>query len=251
MASPGPVHFILTAGELRPEYRRGLETAAVHGAPVVLWHTGPPPADPPEGVELQPLHIPRQIADEHPAHIADPLLLQVLYENGGMFLGLDTISLAPALDLLTRELCVSLDVPWRDYVGAERHIDHPFSMHLIAERRSELVLKLLTEALYRMTHWPASQKTWGYTGPALLTSFVMSNLDRVDIPPFPTLCGFEGSYIWKWYLGIEQPPPETRVLHLFSSAYPELFWEHDPESWLRRNPGFRAYLAPRPAPAVR
>ncbi len=159
-----------------------------------------------------------------------------------MFLGLDTISLRPALDLLTKELCVSLDVPWADYTGVEREIDHPFSMHLIAEEGCSLVYDLYEEAIYRMTHWPPSQKRWGYTGPAMLTSFVLSNLDRVDIPPFPTLCGFEGSYVWKWYLGIEEPPPETRVLHLFSSAYPELF-RGDPEAWLDLHPDFRQYLA--------
>ncbi len=236
MSSPGPVHFILTAGELRPQYVRGLESAVVHGAPVILWHTGEPP-EAPAGVELRPLEIPPEIADEHPAHIADPLLLAVLYEHGGMFLGMDTISLAPALDLLTRELCVSLDVPWDDYAGGERGIDHPFSMHLIAQQGSPLVRELLDEAIHRMTHWAPSQKTWGYTGPALLTDVVLANRDRVDVPPFPTLCGFEGSYIWKWYLGVERPPSEARVLHLFASAYPELFAGRADE-WLERHPDF-------------
>lgn len=236
--SPGPVHFILTAGELRPQYRRGLESAAIHGAPVILWHTGQAPE---VEVETRPLAIPSWLAGEHPAHIADPLLLQLLYEHGGMFLGLDTISIRPALDLLTKELAVSLDVPWADYVGSERHIDHPFSMHLIGEQGSYLIGELYDEACHRVKTWAPSQKRWGYTGPALLTSYVLSNLDRVDIPPFPTLCGWEGSFIWRYYLGLEQPSPETRVIHLFSSAYPELF-AGDIDGWLRRHPEFRQHL---------
>jgi len=234
----GPVHFILTAGELRPQYARGIESARVHGAPIVLWHVADAPEHVPDGVEVQPLRLPGWLADEAPAHIADPLLLQVLYEHGGMFLGLDTISLAPALDLLTRELCVSLDVPWADYVSQERRIDHPFSMHLIAEPCSGLVLRLYQEARHRIEHWPSSRKAWGYTGPAILTDVVTANLDRVDVPPFPTLCGFEGSYVWQWYLGLADPPPEARVLHLFSSAYPELFWEGRADLFLEKHPDF-------------
>ena len=65
------------------------------------------------------------------------------------------------------------------------------------------------------------------------------------MPPFPTLCGWEGSYIWRYYLGLEEPDPATRVIHLFSSAYPEMF-AGDVELWLERNPGFRQYL---PVPA--
>jgi hypothetical protein len=237
----GPVHFILTAGELRPQYRHGLESARVHGAPIWLWHHEDFDAsEAPDYVETYPLKIPDWLANEHPAHICDPLLLQILYEYGGMFLGLDTISLRPALDLLTKELCVSLDVPWEDFVGGERKIDHPFSMHLIAEQGSPLVRELYVEARYRVEN--LTSKPWGYTGPALLTGPVLSNLDRVDVPPFPTLCGFEGSYIWRWYLGLEKPPPETRVLHLFSSAYPELF-AGEKDLWLARNPSFKEYVA--------
>jgi hypothetical protein len=241
--SNGPIHFILTAGQLVPRYREGLESARVHGADIILWHVERErPEVEIEGVEVRRLKRPSWLEGEHPSHQADPLLLGVLYDYGGLFLGLDTLSLRPALDLLTRELCVSLDVPWADYVGSEREIDHPFSMHLLAQPESPLVGELYDEAKKRITTWPPSQKTWGYTGPAILTDVVMRNLDRVDIPPFPTLCGFEGSYIWKWYLGLEQPPPETRVLHLFSSAYPEL-WAGDNEAWLDRHPAFRHLVA--------
>lgn len=232
----GAVHFILTAGELRPQYVRGLSSAAVHGAPVVLWHVSDFDRElVPEDVEVQALELPRWLEDEHPAHIADPLLLQVLYEHGGMFLGLDTISLAPAFDLLTRELCVSLDVPWQDFVEQQRPIDHPFSMHLLAEQGSPLVHDLYVEARRRVETW--SEKPWGYTGPAILTDLVLSNRERVDVPPFPTLCGFEGSFVWKWYLGLERVPAEARVLHLFSSAYPELFAGRA-DLWLEQHPDF-------------
>lgn len=240
--SDGPVHFILTAGELGPQYLRGLESARIHGAEIILWHVGERPAYEGDGVEVRKLRLPRWLEEENPSHQADPLLLGVLYEYGGLFLGLDTISLRPALDLLTRELCVSLDVPWEDYAEQRRPIDHPYSMHLLAQPESPLVGDLFNEARKRVTTWSPSQKTWGYTGPAILTEIVNDNRERVDVPPFPTLCGFEGSYIWRWYLGLEEPPPETRVLHLFSSAYPELF-AGDRELWLHRHPDFQQFVA--------
>lgn len=132
-------------------------------------------------------------------------------------------------------------MPLEDYEKQTRPIDHPYSMHLLAEQGSSLVLDLLGKCRQRILNWPPSAKTWGYTGPALLTDTVNRNLDRVDRPPFPTLCGFEGSYIWQWYLGVEDVPAEARVLHLFSSAYPELFWEGRADVWLERYPQFELY----------
>jgi hypothetical protein len=217
--SYGPVHFFLTWGELRWQYRRALETAKVHGAPIILWYLGPEP-DVPEGVEPLRLVVPPGLQDAHPATLYDICALKKLFEHGGMALGLDSISVRPAFDLLgNAEVMVGSDVPLqiiRGYVSElGQVVSDPFNNHIIARAGSHVLWEMYEAALAR-----AKDTRWGATGPLLMTEFV--HRGDVAVAPFPTLCGWEGSYIWRFYDG-EEPGPDVRVIHLFSSAYPEQF----------------------------
>lgn len=224
----GPVHFFLTRGKLRWQYRRALETARVHEAPIILWHQGEI-GDAPDGVEARRLDVPSWLENAHASTIYDVSALKTLYEHGGMALGLDSISLRPAFDLLgdAEAMCGS-DVPFVDgrYMSELGHeVADPFNNHLIARVGSAVVGEMLEEAWKRVVD---ADQRWGATGPLLLTEFACSG--RLAVAPFPALCGWEGSYIWRFYQG-EQPTPDVRVVHLFSSAYPAEFsrfqWSSD------------------------
>lgn len=214
----GPVHFFLTWGPLRWQYRRAIETAKIHGAPIILWYVGKEPSVP-DGVEALRLVLPPGLQDAHPATLYDICALKKLHEHGGMALGLDSISVRPAFDLLNgADVMVGSDVPldMRGYISEAGHgVADPFNNHIIARRGSHVLEEMFETALDR-----ARDPRWGATGPLLMTEFALRG--DVAVAPFPTLCGWEGSYIWRFYQG-EEPGPNVRVIHLFSSAYPADF----------------------------
>jgi hypothetical protein len=216
------IHFILTGDELRPQYRHALETAVVHGRQRRLWHLGPAPANVPAGVTCLPLARPAVPADVPDAHVWDLLAYRILFLHGGTCLGLDTISVRPMEPLrVGAELGVGLDVPAYPYYHPDhqRWVDHPYNNNGVsAPAGSSMAGWLYEEALMRIRRGG----TWGATGPAILTDLVERNRDRVQVAPFPQLCGWEGSYTWRFYDG-ELPGPDVRVIHLFATAYPDRF----------------------------
>ena len=216
------IHFILTSGELAPQYRQAIETAEVHGRERVLWCRGVAPRNLPAGVayhQLPVLDVPNGTPD---AHIWDVLAYDVLFHHGGTCLGLDTISVRAMEPLSAKaELGVGLDVPTYPYwhPAHQKWVDHPYNNNGIsAPAGSSLVAWLREEARLRILRGGG----WGDTGPAILTELVEQNRDRVQIAPFPQLCGWEGSYTWRFYDG-DEPGPDVRVIHLFASAYAERF----------------------------
>lgn len=248
------IHFILTGGNLSWQYKRAIRTAAEVNGEVTLWcGTDKLPLLGDLQVIQKKITIPRWLKNKkYPgAYVYDYLALLVLHEHGGAVLGLDTISLLPCLDLLgDKELCVACDVPFEDYANQTRPIDHPFNNIMIAEKGSELVEDLFYEALYRLKSgqvWDGHKGRplrWGDTGPGLLTKPVLDNPDRATWATFPALCGNEGSYIWQNYCGLQGFPENTHVVHLYSTAYPELY-EGGPqavENWVANHPGFEWVL---------
>lgn len=208
------VHFILTAGDLNPCYRRAIRSARVHGLPIVLWHAGERPDL--TGLEVEPrqIEIPPWLSSKKQAHIFDVLGYKIGAEHGGMVLGLDTISLRPALDLLgDSDVVVSTDWPEQDQIAFPNRYNNNF----IARPNSMGAQILYVESVRRVMNEP---EEWGYTGPILLTDFVKRG--RVQAAPYPALCGWAPGYIWRFYLGLERPHPETRVIHLCRTAYIDL-----------------------------
>lgn len=230
------INFILTSGELTPQYRRAIRSAAVHDAPIVLFHAGDEPDVSGLDVTTEQLVAPRWLDNLAHAHRWDVLAYQVAYEHGGLMLGLDTISLCPALGLLDddHDVIVSTDCP----PGHQN--PHPYNNILIARQHSDAIGEMYEEAERRARFDP---EVWGYTGPLMLTQFVEGH-ERIAAAPFPALCGWEGSYIWRFYLGLETPSPDVRVIHLFSSAYRALY-EGRPNDWAWDNPRFAGDVARR------
>lgn len=212
----GQVHFLLTGGPLTWQYERAIKTAKVHSGGytgIVLWYTGLRPDVP---CPFRRLGVPAWLENEHPQTLYDVLALQVLYHHGGMALALDSISLRSAWDLLPdgHELVVAEDYPDTDVA------EHPYNNLMIARHESPIVGLMLEEAQRRVRAGEIATKGRGVTGPQLLTPFVRDNPGRVAVAPYPTMCGWSCDRIWRFYEGREEPSPEVRVVHLFSSGHP-------------------------------
>ncbi len=156
---------------------------------------------------------------DHPiglANVKDVFAWDILWGHGGLYLDLDTISFRPAWDLLTRDVCVSLE--------HEDDFDegHPYnSAVVLARKRSPVLFELADRAEAVLND---GESRWGKCGPHLLTDVVAEHPDKFDIAPFGVLNGWRDGTVLRYYNG-ERPGQDVRVAHLFSSSRFHLFAE--------------------------
>lgn len=213
-----PVHFIYLGGEWCPQYDRAIETAEVHEAPIIVWAATP--CDEiaeshtllDSEVEIRAFDVPDWLRD-HPiqlANVKDLYAWRILHKYGGLYLDLDTISLRPVWDLLTRDVLVSYELEPPEYVN-----EHPYNSAVVAARKGAPVLAEMAERALRILAADVSQ--WGACGPRLLTEFVAAQPERFDVAPLGVMNGWRDGTIRRYYRG-ERPGPDVRVVHLFSSS---------------------------------
>jgi len=218
------VHFIWLGGEFLWGHARAMSTAHLHGAPIIVWCASPIPrwrvADLKVNcgvhVEERTLELPDRLRD-HPirlANVKDLYAWQILYEHGGLYLDLDTISLAPVWDLLDRDVLISSEHEPGFDAG------HPYNSAVVAAHRSCVVVRELAERAEEILK--SGESTWGAIGPHLLTEVVGRHPGAFSIAPFGALSGWRDDTIYRYYDG--EPPPEgTRVIHCYSSSRPDRF----------------------------
>ena len=219
MTPTGPVHFIHLGGSFHWQHARAIKTATVHDAPIWLWYADAIPPTPrtwdclETNVSLRPLDLPDWLRD-HPiqlANVKDLYAWRILHQHGGLYLDLDTISLAPVWDLLTRDVLVSLEIdPDDDYRN-----EHPYNSAAVAARKGAPVLTRLHDEAERLLLDGVAQ--WGSCGPRNLTYHVGENPDVFDVAPFGVMNGWRDGTIRRYYAG-ERPGPHVRIAHLFSSS---------------------------------
>lgn len=216
------VHFVYLGGELLWQHRRAIETADVHGARRILWTFEDPETTSDRlfvaggggriaGVDVTQIFEGNQHL-EHPiqlANVKDLYAWKILHEYGGLYLDLDTVSLRPAWDLLTRDVCVSLEhEPGFD-------LGHPYNSAVVLGRQGAPALLELRKRASAVLN--SGESRWGKCGPHLLTDVVAEHPDAFDIAPFGVLNGWRDDTIHRYYEG-ERPGPDVRVVHLFSSS---------------------------------
>jgi hypothetical protein len=217
----GPVHFIHLGGEFQWQHWRAVETAKQHVGPELdrrwLWTVEPERFD---GREFWPHHItikhlnPERWLLNHPirlANVKDAIAYVILFDEGGMYLDLDTISLRPAWDLLEHDLCVSAE-----YHPAESH-PHPYNTAAMIARQGSPVLKIAHDRAQSMLL--DGESTWGAIGPHLMTDLVADFPEKIDVAPFPVLNGWSYHAIGDYYANPRDPGEDVRVIHLYSSDH--------------------------------
>ncbi len=218
------VHFIYLGGDFLWPHWRAIETAKVHDAPITVWCVREPKG--PDwfkldgSVEVRDLSCgslrPEEFLD-HPiglANVKDLFAWDILWQHGGLYLDLDTISLHPCWDLLTRDVCVSLEHE------ADFTEGHPYNSAVALGRKGSEVLLDLAERAEEILD--SGYSRWGSCGPHLLTEVVADYPDRFDIAPFGVLNGYRDGTAIRYYNG-QRPGPDVRVAHLFSSSRFHLF----------------------------
>jgi Glycosyltransferase sugar-binding region containing DXD motif len=220
---PGPAHFIYLGGSFPWQYRRAIETARVHQVPIWFWYVEDPPREdranwPSDIAEMLLLDVPERHL-EHPiqkANIKDLYAWNILYEYGGIYLDLDTISLRPAWNLLTRGICIG-----REYPEWDEH-PHPFNSAVVLAKHGEPLLRKMARTCEKMLR--AGVVRWGALGPHLLTLYVSDSPKTFDIAPYRALNGWSYHSIGDYYRNPRDPGEEVRVVHLYSSDHLDEFY---------------------------
>lgn len=219
-----PVHFIYLGGDFVLQWRRAIESAAVHGGPIWFWSAAAArPAEIYElkvKVELKPLVVPVRHL-HHPiqrANVKDLYAYLILQDHGGVYLDLDTISLQEIRSLLTRQVLVSQEWPTLDSTVPEIAA-HYNSAVLAAKQGAPILRDLAQDALTLLEN---GEKKWGALGPHLLTRWVPSHPEAFDVAPFGVLSGWRDDTIHEYYDGAPVPDG-TRVIHCYQSSRPERF----------------------------
>ena len=146
------------------------------------------------------------------AHTKDYLTYKILYENGGVCLDLDTISIGDITELLDdKELVVPSDAEKPD-----EFLYHFNSAILVAKKKSPLLLEAMQTAYQKLNS--AEEFPWGTTGPILISNIVFKNEDKVVVPEFRVCGGFRGYEIVDIYKEDNQLilDSKIKVIHLFA-----------------------------------
>lgn len=228
------IHFILTGGVIGPCEQRAILSAKIHGKQIILWFTGDKPDTGGLDVQVEYIEIPSWLTPEHKAHVFDVLGYQIAYEHGGLILGLDTISVRPVWDLMTtQDVVVSTDWPENDpnVLTSADVLPYRYNNNFLAKKGSDGARALHEEAKRRIIH---EEEKWCYVGPLMLADFV-SDHGPITAAPFPALCGWAPGYLWRFFLGLETPGPNVRVIHLCRIMYRSLY-ERRYQDFARDNP---------------
>ncbi len=208
------VHFIYLGGPFTWQHWRAVETAKVHEADeTTIWCAEPLPEHEPFSYEVirKPLSVPDWILQHSIgfSNIKDPCQWEIMGRYGGLYLDLDTVSIRPAWDLLEHDIVVS----------NEGHEEHPYNCAVALGRAGADVFQAMYQASLEMMR--GGVRRWGSMGPHLLTEMKRTFPDSFDIAAPGVLNGWrEGDQ--SWFNG-EPVKAVTRVIHLYSSNWMELF----------------------------
>lgn len=137
--------------------------------------------------------------------------LEILYEHGGLFLDLDTLSIQP----------IVMDPAKEIYAPPEHDSLQYFNNAVLGcQRRSSLMEQMAAEARQlALTEEPPSfgSPTFGNTGPRLISRYVLKNQDKIELPPVGTAGNHPNWNYWR----NEEILPIVRVMHMFAACQSE------------------------------
>lgn len=208
----GPVHFIHLSGDLEWQHWRAVKTAQVHDAPILFWTTQDVVSQLP-GLGIRHLQVPDWLREHpiQPANVKDYYAYRILREHGGMYLDLDTISLRPAWDLLTADVCVSTEFSPGQEAGAKHN-----TAVILARKGAPILMCLEMEARMLLAE---GESTWGAVGPHLVSAVARKHPDDFSPAPYGALNGWSYHSIGDYYANPRDPGEECRVIHLYSSDH--------------------------------
>jgi FkbM family methyltransferase len=172
-----PIHFIHTGGNWTYQYQLAVDTAKRTQNGKVIVHT---PKNLPKFKALQdkPEHFKL-------AHLKDYLTYKILFEQGGLCLDLDTVSLSDVTGLIgEKEMMIPLD--------ASIPCEVPYNSAILEAKKGSPVVKEALDEAEKILN--GKDMKWGDTGPILISKIVKKYRDKVIVPPFAVCGGFKNSF---------------------------------------------------------
>jgi len=225
------LHFILTGEEFYyPYYLCVMSAIKTQNVDKIrLWLTTEPQDEfyfrisdlvTQEWIEIPYLHSLREKDDVfRKAHYVDYLRWKIMFEEGGLYVDLDSFCLKDLSDLLgDKELCAPMSV---DKIEDN---DFPFQAGVVLSKKGSPIMKSCFD--YCTKVFKLSDQAWGYTGPVIMNTIIREHLDDVAIVPHQVCYPFRGGELLH-EIPVTDMPEEARSLHLYQGAHNQAFMEID------------------------
>lgn len=236
------MHFLTTGTKFPYAYYLGVTTAAkVHQGEVWLWYTQIPEG---EYFKRIPKRVKKRkiiaVSDEFPVLIGksehfkcttlfDYYIWRIIYQFGGIIMGLDSISLRDWQDLLPdhKEMLVAID---DKSCEKKQPKDWNFSMHgVIVRKDSRIAASICEDAEKVMRGEEPSGKIksfqngalrWGGAGIIPYINRSLENLDKIAVAPFGILGGInrDGKSFYIYRKDGELLHPDARTIPFYAAS---------------------------------
>lgn len=165
------------------------------------------------------------------AHMVDWCRWKVLFDEGGMFMDMDTLALKDMSDLLAGWQVVA---PLR--VKDMNATAFPLNNSFVGARKgSPLIWSILRFVEGKMNE---PDMTWGDTGPLIFNTILRENSDKVRILPQEVCEPYRGGELLHDKI---EASPETRMIHVCGAS--NKAWKDVSESWMDTSNVLYARLA--------
>jgi len=163
------------------------------------------------------------------AHIVDYYRWNILYENGGIFIDLDSLSLSDYCSFIEDKLSGSKE--FLASLAVSEWIPRPYHNSLFAGKKgSSLVKQMLDECVKRLND--GSGFKWGNSGPDVLNDFCVANPDKVAEAEYGLLGGCLELY--QLYKPDGKLPDNIRFVHLWANSS-NSFWTGIDEDYIENS----------------
>ena len=155
--------------------------------------------------------------------MSDWMRWHALYEYGGLYLDLDTLSIRDITELLgDKDVCVGMENP-NDYTWLGSHT-------IIAKPKSEVI----KHAWDFMMSYRRSFR-WGMTAPgALADAYKKYGAERMRVLPYEVTSAYSPQGMAEWFNEDAVLPEESRVIHFWGSVHRREVENISP-SWVRKS----------------
>lgn len=221
MQEGGNLHFIITGPNFKYMYYIAILTAIKAHKPnkTIIWATIDVRSKYldllRDKIEIRRISVPQfpalQGKPDHyvMAHTKDYLTYKVLYEEGGICLDLDTVSIEGIADLLgEKEMVVPSDYEDGNPIYCNSAI--------LVGRKGSSILREARDAALKILNGDKDSMVWGDTGPKLVSKISIKYPDKVHIPAYGVCGGYGGHHIHKIYEQAGVLEDHIRVVHLFA-----------------------------------
>jgi predicted O-methyltransferase YrrM len=161
------------------------------------------------------------------AHLVDYWRWKILYDNGGIFADLDSLSLSDYTSYITEQLSGNRE--FLASLAVSERIAKPYHNSIFAARKNASIVKVMLDTCVERLNLPAEKFKWGNSGPDVLNDICAANPSFVVEAPYGLLGGCVELY--HLYKEDGKLPYNIRFVHLWANSS-NGYWDNISERYI-------------------